>query len=458
MLTLILSGVATSVVAETRENPSFETQSGQAASGAIEWAPASQRAVPRRLPAVSQSRDAANMERAIVVAARRSADGSSQQTSSAASMSTRYLQSITSDSCRSRAARNLDDAYREYSVGAWASAEASAWKALELTATGIDVDARQEARSGVTASAAEALRVARTAIREARDFVHFGAAVDHDLILGIATSHQTPVLAGGVPTGMTPTEAADRYLDYARVKLTPLAAARVQAAQAMDLIAAIGLGRNDANSLPEETALCLRRAALTGQPSNASLASRLGMQLADMGLDAEAQWTLRHAMQLAPTETGNAETQQRIPTVIELSPQQFASISPAFNTGNVARSSDLPAARSVSHLAPPAQASVQTSAQASSQASVMPESAPPKKQSRFLPVSLAGFRMPFWGSKSPSVPSDVVPMPDPDEMESALADVDCADEFQDDADSAADASAGKPSTMKPWWGKLPKLW
>ena len=275
---------------------------------------------------------------------------------------TRWLQSITTDSCSKRAAKLLDDAFREYTVAAWASAEASAWDALELIATGVDVADRRTSSSQQTPDATARLEQARTAMREARDFALRSGPMDRDQMAAFISSHQTPVLHNGFPMGITPAEAADRYLDYARLKLSSLAATQVQAAQAMDLIAAINLGRQDQDRMPTETALCLRRAALQGQPSNASLASKLGMQLADMGLDDEAAWTLQHAMNLAPNNEiasslatvmerrgdRNQAMQliagirksmpvdpnaSRVPDVIHLSPQQFASISPAHNVG-----------------------------------------------------------------------------------------------------------------------------
>jgi hypothetical protein len=70
----------------------------------------------------------------------------------------------------------------------------------------------------------------------------------------------------------------------------------VEAAAAMDLLASIYLGRADPKTLPSATALCLRRAALQGQPDNASLAARLGMHLTDLGLFQEARWALEHSL------------------------------------------------------------------------------------------------------------------------------------------------------------------
>lgn len=400
----------------------------------------------------------------IAVAARRLAAIEAERQHHPVPMATRWLQSITTSSCSERATELLDDSFREYSVSAWASAESSSWEALELIARGIDVADRRTAATNQLPKAVSDLQSARTAIREARDFVASGGGIDTPRMEALVASHQTPVLAAGIPAGMTPAEAADRYLDHARKKLAGLASASVQAAKALDLLAAIGLARDKANWLPTETALCLRRAALQGQPSNSSLASRLGMQLADMGLEDEATWTLRHAISLDPDgEVAQAlagieqrrddkstamqltadlrqkmpegEQVDRIPDVIELSPSQFASISPAVNVGpsfqvapdaqtqGSAQTSVTNQRRIVlngpvpngpvpnSHFADANAVDpgnmVVTGAQAPGLQQSAPQQAvpgslavdPPKKRRSFLPAALAGFRL---GGKSVS--------------------------------------------------------
>ena len=340
----------------------------------------------------------------------------------------RWLQSVTSDSCSERANAMLEDAYREYSVGAWASAESSAWQALELIATGIDIADRKSSPGEASPTAAKNLHSARRALIEARDFVQAGAAIDEDRLSGLSASHSTPVYADGPTPGLTATEAVDRYLDYARIKLAPLATYQVRAAQAMDLIAAIGLGRDDESQLPEESALCLRRAALQGQPTNENLARRLGLQLADMGLDAEAEWTLKHAMSISPTpqtaqtladvmqRRGDRETamelmaslrqsmpqqqqQKRIPEVIQLSPQQFAAISPAFNvpmSSGVPVSSGKPAmeTRDANTL------QQQTQSNRSPQVATNDSDVSRDTNQQGISARLAGFRLPFGKAES----------------------------------------------------------
>ncbi|MEM0925269.1 MAG: hypothetical protein AAGJ83_04460, partial [Planctomycetota bacterium] len=270
----------------------------------------------------------------------------------------RWLPSVTNESCKRRAVQHLDDAFREYTYRAFSSAEGSAWKTLEWLGTGVDVAHQPTLGQARATSMVADIEMARVAIGEAQDFVMQGVAVmDRDRLTAIVNSHRTPIFDQGLSPGVTPTEAVDRYLDFARRKLTPLAGHDVEAAQAMDLIAAIRLGRNEAKWLPEEVSLCMRRAALAGQPSNLELAERLGAQLADMGLVREAERTLRRhgnarpdqpiANEIAgrtargPIQQVNAprpavpmrqasmqSSRQRVPDVIQLSPQQFATISP----------------------------------------------------------------------------------------------------------------------------------
>jgi tetratricopeptide (TPR) repeat protein len=351
------------------------------------------------------------------------------------------LRSITADTCGRRAAEHLDDAYREYSVGAWASAEASAWQALERIATGLDVAAEATGTLPPFSAVAE-LRDGRRALREARDFVTAGVVIDAARMEAIAASHQTPVLHGDIPIGCTAAEAVDRYLDYARQQLTRLAQRHVRAAQAMDLIAAIALGRNDSDQLPEETALCLRRAALFGQPGNPSLAVQLGKQLAAMGLVDEAERTLRHALSLDASddaaaalaavmdrkgasasaarlvervETPKANRPSRMPEVIELSPSEFAAISPPLNTGAIGAPSTGSAAGEV--------------AQSFSAAGERPPRT--ERQRDTVPARVAGFRTP-----SPAAARSAA---------------------RDAAANTADGQASG-SAMKRWLKKFRNLW
>ena len=289
------------------------------------------------------------------------------------------LPSVTPSTCAKRAASRLDAAYREYSVKAWASAEHSAWESLQLIA--IQIDLENERATWNTTPARIRLESAKAAIYESREFVTGGWVPDESYLAGIIKSHHTPVgrdsdAAALTPTTLTQTTAIDLYLDFARAQLVPLAKAKVQAAQAMDLLAAISIGRNDRSRLPIETALCFRRAAFAGQPSNGGLASRLGLQLADMGLNQEAAEALQRAAVISPsqevdqaravvakrmgnghlvshrlanesTTIPNATKSNRVPELVQLSPQAFAAVSPQLNIGSTSPESNLAPQRTV---------------------------------------------------------------------------------------------------------------
>lgn len=271
----------------------------------------------------------------------------------------RWLRSSSASDCARRARVLIDRASIEYSSAAWLSAEATVWEAFRCAAEGIDLQERELAKVQLgirRRTATGRLQFARTAIREARDFTGMYGAADGSVISRMAISHSTDVLDGLPCDTLSGSDAADRYLDSARIALAEIASRSIEAAQGMDLLAAIYLKQNEVPKLHNATALCLRRAALQGQPDNSSLASRLGMHLLDVGLLEEARWALSHSLSIEKDEpttqayiavlyqTGRqAEAQQliatlpaapssivkaaHVPAITELSPQDFAAIS-----------------------------------------------------------------------------------------------------------------------------------
>ena len=272
-----------------------------------------------------------------------------------------WLRSGTSSSTNQVAKRILTQAHAEFRTGAWLSAETSAWESIRWSAESIDQN-RREAGAASHAKMDELaitkMQIAKRAIMEARDFQQHAAGYDPASIARMADSHQTDVLDDQSTQGMSTTDASDRYLDYARVHLAFIASHSVEAAEALDLLAAIYLRRAEVRTLPSATALCLRRAALQGQPGNASLATNLGSHLMQVGLDGEARWALEHSLSIEPNErtakilakllreTGNrdeaeeviaainqqklANTDQaaiKIPEITQLTPDEFASLS-----------------------------------------------------------------------------------------------------------------------------------
>jgi hypothetical protein len=277
----------------------------------------------------------------------------------------RWLRTNSASACVNKARRLIDQALLEYGTRAWLSAEATAWEALRCAAESVDLMNRESPKVQLGIhhrNATKRLQTARTAIREARDFSGIYGNADGEAISRMVVSHTTDVLKNIPCDSLSGNDASDRYLDAARVCLAGIASTSTEAARSMDLLAAIYLQQGDSKKLHGATALCLRRAALQGQPNNASLASRLGMHLLDLGLINEASWALKHSLSLEkdqattqayiaalqrsgrqteatqvlgsfqPDQRSNGTSGPRIPTITELSPREFAAISKSVMT------------------------------------------------------------------------------------------------------------------------------
>ncbi|WP_146593687.1 hypothetical protein [Novipirellula galeiformis] len=254
----------------------------------------------------------------------------------------------------------LDQASHEFRVKAWLSAETSTWAALTQAVEGIQIAKREASHElGDDRDPLLDLQQARAALMEVRDFAEQSTSASQIEMSTIVRSHRTKTLNDVDLEGMSSTKAIEAYLDEARRTFAKLAGASVQAAEAMDLLAAIYLSRNDPSTLPSSTSLCLRRAALEGQPQNATLATNLGTQLARVGMLVEARRVLEHSLaiqndhptqatlwkvlqqlgqneqaakiqaelQLANYPTTGYPTRIRLPEVIQLSPAEFAAVS-----------------------------------------------------------------------------------------------------------------------------------
>ncbi|WP_430451993.1 hypothetical protein [Rhodopirellula europaea] len=281
-----------------------------------------------------------------VIAERRAMEQAKAPVTPPAAASGMFLATQTAKSKLDQAWKHFQQAEVEYSSAAYASAETSAWQTLHLAAEAIDLhDQHTRSRSAIESgqavaaapsrSAVRRLQAGRDALNEAQDFVGPYATDDPESIARLARSHRTPVVRQGLPrrgraaapshpnyqsapkdelgwytemlvestdggtqTIPTATEAIDRYLDLARMELSEVAAQSLLAAQAMDLLAAIRLGRSEVTQLPGPSAICLRRAAVQGQSNNPDLVAKLGFHLADVGLIEEATWALQHSLTL----------------------------------------------------------------------------------------------------------------------------------------------------------------
>ncbi len=317
---------------------------------------------PTRLPLVMSAAVQTHSPAAIPVSAPIAATISGSQPSASGAIvrhqTNEYLRSSTSRATTEISRRLISEATIEYNSNAWLSAETTAWEAMKQAAIGIDLADRE--RTGTVTSESDScetmLQRAHVAMAEARDFGGIYGPADDDAIRRIARSHRTAAIAWDRGSSLGPNEASDRYLDYARTQLAVVAGRSVEAAEAMDLLAAIHLGRADERLLPSAMAICLRRAAIQGQPANASLAARLGMHLADVGLLDESRWALEHSLSIQfdpvaaqhlvavlqrtgdqpaanrliatiASQTPESATRIARPTIVELSPDEFASVS-----------------------------------------------------------------------------------------------------------------------------------
>lgn len=412
-----------------------------------------------------------------VIAERRATEQAKSPVTPPAAASGMFLATQTAKSKLDQAWKHFQQAELEYSSAAYASAETSAWQTLHLAAEAIDlheqhtrsrtaIESGQAVAAAPSRSAVRHLQSGRDALNEAQDFVGPYATDDPESIARLARSHRTPVVRQGLPrrgraasashpdyqsapkdelgwytemqvestdgaTQSIPTanEAIDRYLDLARMELSEVAAQSLLAAQAMDLLAAIRLGRGEATQLPGPSAICLRRAAVQGQSNNPDLIAKLGYHLADVGLIEEATWALQHSLtlrydvhvlqklnqieSLSPAATtvlkgapirSQAQT-RRTPDVVTMSPEQFASVSRSIipaqtgdaqnNTGSVNAknvSTNLPVHTQPASYrlmnAPPATAALGQSLavpESNSNETPEPTQQPTRNSSRFLP-------------------------------------------------------------------------
>ncbi|TWU65955.1 hypothetical protein V7x_15110 [Crateriforma conspicua] len=267
-----------------------------------------------------------------------------------------WLASGTSISLDRDASTALADATADYGVGAWASAEDNAWLAIRKAAQSLDCQTS-------SSRDVQQLNQAIDAIREAKDFVGPYAADDPVVLRRLIRSHRTSVAAPWLDASQAAVpscrQLADVYLNHARRMLGDLASRHLVAARSLDLLAAVTLSRKDETTLAGPVALCLRRAALQGQPQNASLALNLGRQLIDVGLYREAHWALQQSYQHQPSaesaeliarlmhqagevdaagrwmiaarqslqNAGAVATGSPVPEVVHVSPAEFASLS-----------------------------------------------------------------------------------------------------------------------------------
>jgi len=245
---------------------------------------------------------------------------------------------------RKSATELIAEAQLKLDTRAYLTAEGKAIAALELIAQSIDT--REQ-----SALATRDLMVSLAAIREAEDFVGRYGMVDGEAITRMVRSHSTEILKPYNTSNLNGLAAADVYLDWARRCMTPLAVADPLGSEAIRILAHSHRLRDDGTPFGIATAVHLMRAAADGAPDNHQVRRDYEATLQIAGLSgrspiAQVHNTTSDTMpgQMASRMSGDIiETkmatvrpassfqgqQNRDVEILEVSPEQFAAISPA---------------------------------------------------------------------------------------------------------------------------------
>ena len=243
--------------------------------------------------------------------------------------------------------QTIADAREQLRHNAFLTAENMGWNVMEeLTIRRAD-DLR-------TDGPIVALSTARNSLREAGDFLGRYGVVDRTSLERMVEAHQTLALKNVDLSRVTANIAADTYFDLARQKLMEATGGGLLAANALSIIADSRLMIESSNRIDRATSITCLRAALGGYPQSYQLANQLGYELLVDGRLAESEQLLKHALTISPSRStwqNLAELHRRrgelsdsqaclansvaspeplspITEVYELSPQQFASVSP----------------------------------------------------------------------------------------------------------------------------------
>ncbi|QDV67957.1 hypothetical protein Poly24_16630 [Rosistilla carotiformis] len=234
------------------------------------------------------------------------------------------------------------------------TARQEAIEALHLIAQSTDETTR-------SSDGTEALTQALTAIREASDFLGRFGVVDATAMQRLVDSHSTRVLKRCDLEHVTSLRAADVYYEFARGRFVDAVAGWAPASRALTIVAKTEPLTSDVGDSNLSAAqVCCLRAAIACDPDNATAANELGHELLALGMFDEARWALEHSYAKRPSTaalqnlaelhrvTGNMELAQacatnlavlqsqqpRVAQVVQLTPSQFAQMSPQVMTAD----------------------------------------------------------------------------------------------------------------------------
>ncbi len=184
--------------------------------------------------------------------------------------------------------------------GATYSAQVEFVKVLRRIAQALDAESDTDEHS-------RALAAGLRALDEAGDFAPRGTQLEAEVdVRLVASSHRTPVLAGGT-VGITPREAAALYLSYAQTQLGRAVTGQQAGSMALHAMGRLEcrLARDvDGDVRHTRRAMTMFTAALGACPQNNLAANELGVLLARNGHYAEAEAVFRRAVSIMPTAAG----------------------------------------------------------------------------------------------------------------------------------------------------------
>jgi tetratricopeptide (TPR) repeat protein len=179
--------------------------------------------------------------------------------------------------------------------GATCTARAEFIRALRLSAAALDEQRQTVAHSRAVSNGLRAME-------EAEEFVSAAAVGQMRSIEAILAGHQTPILQDEPADGLTPSQALQRYLNYAQDQLAAAAGDLQPAAMALYALGKLEITATSAEigSLAVARAAVYFQAALIVNPQHAMAANELGVLLAGHGRLEEAKAALLHSVRTAP--------------------------------------------------------------------------------------------------------------------------------------------------------------
>ena len=206
-----------------------------------------------------------------------------------------------------------------------------------------------------------AWQAAKQSLREAEDFLAVQRSSDSEGLRRLIDSHHTPILKGKNLAEMSPLTAVQHYRVYAELQLVEATQGHPWASELLYAVGRTYQSEADANAKQVDSlrmrALAYYRAARSTLPSNAVACNQLGYLLLQMDRNEEAREVLASAVSLtndvaslsnlaeASRRLGDTQTvawaaqsvaairsrspqQAPTPPFVELTPEEFASISP----------------------------------------------------------------------------------------------------------------------------------